>query len=176
MEDGLLRSFKSWMHFHFCSILLLSCKSRHWLLSLLLLISLITFAQSSSLHWLRTRNATGHLQMMHEIQINKFEKYLNKYGLYISIVTEIDLSFFGFWLKLEHILILTAVAGVVGGLGGKFGLYIIDVIEVVLSVFVFDFLWDTLSFWGGCGCCGCTGWKIEALVSSPDGGQGNALG
>ena len=70
------RSFKYWMHFHSCSILLLSCKSRHHsLLSLSLLISLITFtfAQSSSLHWLRTRNATGHLQMMHEIQINKFE-------------------------------------------------------------------------------------------------------
>ena len=53
---------------------------------------------------------------------------------------------FLFLTKLEHSLILTAVAGVVGGLGGKFGLYIIDVIEVVLSVFVFDFLWDTLSF------------------------------
>ena len=70
--------------------------------------------------------------------------FMNEFGLYIFIVTEIDLSLFVF--DLQQILILTAVAGVVGGLGGKFGLYIIDVIEMVVCVFVFDFLWDTLSF------------------------------
>ena len=58
-----------------------------------------------------------------------------------------------------------------GGLGGKFGLHIIDVIEIVLSVFVFDFYGTHYHSEGGCGCCGCTGWKIEALVSSPDGGR-----
>ena len=49
MEDGLLSSFKSWMHFHFCPIILLSCKSRdHSLLSLSLLISLTTFTFARS--------------------------------------------------------------------------------------------------------------------------------
>ena len=46
---------------------------------------------------------------------------MNKFGLYVCIVTEIDLSLFVF--DLQHILILTAVAGVVGALGGKLGLH-----------------------------------------------------
>ena len=56
-----------------------------------------------------------------------------------------------------------------GALFGKFGLHSFRII-----VFLFLFLTFYGTHYhseGGCGCCGCTGWKIEALVSSPDGGR-----
>ena len=62
---------------------------------------------------------------------------------------------------MEHILILTAVAVVVGGLGGKFGLHIIDVIEIVLSVFVFDFYGTHYHSEGVVGVVGALGGKLR---------------
>ena len=70
-----------------------------------------------------------------------------------------------------HIIILRGVVGVTDTLGGKFGPHLFYVIVIVFLFLFLTFYGTRYHSEGGCGCCGCTGWKIEALVSSPDGGR-----
>ena len=110
MEDGLLRSFKYWMHFQFCPIILLSCKSRdHSLLSLSLLISLTTFTFAHS-SWAAKEVILDYWNATLRVKISSCEvgKNFNKNQLFeqgsiaVSIFVDI-LRWQSLWFELSSI-------------------------------------------------------------------------